>query len=93
MIALPIAALALLWSIPEGTTDGLPLLGLSLEPVRVDSLARVFATAFCLAALLAVIYGLSVRDRVQQIAILVYAGSAIGGSLAGDLVTCSCFGS
>ena len=39
------------------------------------------------------IYGLSVRDRVQQIAILVYAGSAIGGSLAGDLVTCSCFGS
>jgi multicomponent Na+:H+ antiporter subunit D len=68
----------------EGTTDGLPLLGLSLEPVRVDSLARVFATAFCLAALLAVIYGLSVRDRVQQIAILVYAGSAIGGSLAGD---------
>ena len=91
MIALPIAALALLWSMPEGTTDGLPLLGLSLEPVRVDS--RVFATAFCPAALLAVIYGLSVRDRVQQIAILVYAGSAIGGSLAGDLVTCSCFGS
>ncbi len=87
MVVLPIAALALLWSMPEGTTGGLTLLGLSLEPVRVDSLARVFATAFCLAALLAVIYGLSVRDRVQQVAILVYAGSAIGGSLAGDLVT------
>ena len=43
---------------PEGTTGGLTLLGLSLEPVRVDSLARMFATAFCLAALLAVIYGL-----------------------------------
>lgn len=87
MLVLPIAALALLWSMPEGTTGGLTLLGLSLEPVRVDSLARVFATAFCLAALLAVIYGLSVRDRLQQVAILVYAGSAIGGSLAGDLLT------
>lgn len=87
MVVLPIAALALLWSMPEGTTGGLTLLGLSLEPVRVDSLARVFATAFCLAALLAVIYGLSVRDRLQQVAILVYAGSAIGGSLAGDLLT------
>lgn len=87
MLVLPIAALALLWSMPEGTTGGLTLLGLSLEPVRVDSLARVFATAFCLAALLAVIYGLSVRDRLQQVAILVYAGSAIGGALAGDLLT------
>jgi multicomponent Na+:H+ antiporter subunit D len=87
MLVLPIAALALLWSMPEGSTGGLTLLGLSLEPVRVDSLARVFATAFCLAALLAVIYGLSVRDRMQQVAILVYAGSAIGGALAGDLVT------
>jgi multicomponent Na+:H+ antiporter subunit D len=87
MLMLPIAALVLLWSMPEGSTGGLTLLGLSLEPVRVDSLARVFATAFCLAALLSVIYGLTVRDRMQQVAILVYAGSAIGGSLAGDLVT------
>jgi hypothetical protein len=36
MVVIPIAALALLWSMPEGTTGGLTLLGLSLEPVRVD---------------------------------------------------------
>jgi len=87
MLALPVAALALLWSMPEGSTGGLTMFGLALEPVRVDPLSRVFATAFCLAALLAVIYGLHVRDRVQQMSILGYAGSAIGGSLAGDLVT------
>lgn len=87
MLALPVVGLVLLWSMPEGTSGSLKLLELTLEPVRVDSLARVFATAFCVAALLAVIYALHVRDPVQQTAILVYAGAAIGGSLAGDLVT------
>ncbi len=87
MLALPTGALALLWLLPEGRTSQFTMLGLLLEPVRVDSLARVFGTAFCLAALLGVVYGLHVRDRVQQTAILVYAGSAIGGALAGDLVT------
>jgi multicomponent Na+:H+ antiporter subunit D len=87
MIALPVAALALLWSLPEGTRAGPELLGLALEPVRIDALARVFATAFCVAALLAVIYALHVRDAVQQVATLAYAGAAVGGVLAGDLVT------
>jgi multicomponent Na+:H+ antiporter subunit D len=87
MLTLPAAALVLLWSVPEGVAGSLRLFGLTLEPFRVDSLSRVFATAFCIAALLAVIYGLHLRDPVQQTAILVYAGSAIGGSLAGDLVT------
>ncbi|MDP8931268.1 MAG: Na(+)/H(+) antiporter subunit D, partial [Actinomycetota bacterium] len=87
MLAVPIAALVLLWMMPEGTAGSLELLALTLEPVRVDSLARLFATAFCVAALLAVIYALHVRDRIQQTAILVYAGAAVGGSLAGDLVT------
>jgi multicomponent Na+:H+ antiporter subunit D len=87
MLALPVAALAVLWLLPEGTSGSLTLLGLTLEPVRIDALSRLFATAFCIAALLAVIYGLHLRDSLQQTAILVYAGSAIGGSLAGDLVT------
>lgn len=87
MLALPAAAAVLLWSVPAGTAGGTELLGLTLEPVRVDSLARLFATAFCVAALLGVIYALHIRDSVQQTTILVYAGAAIGGALAGDLVT------
>lgn len=87
MLALPVAALVLLWSAPDGVAGSIQLLGLTLEPVRVDSLSRIFATAFCIAALLGVIYGLHLRDPMQQTAILVYAGSAVGGSLAGDLVT------
>ena len=80
---LPVAALALLWSLPEGTAGHLHTARSELEPVRVDALSRVFATAFCIAALLAVIYALHLRDAVQQAVILVYAGSAIGGRSPG----------
>lgn len=87
MLLLPLAALALLWSIPESTDTGMTLFGLALDPIRADDLAKVFGTAFCAAALLGVIYGLHQRDTAQQIATLVYAGAAVGGSLAGDLIT------
>jgi multicomponent Na+:H+ antiporter subunit D len=87
MVGLPLAGLALLWSLPEGTTGGFQLFGLALEPMRVDALSRVFATAFHVAALLSIIYSLHLRKATQQVAILVYAGAAIGGSLAGDLLT------
>lgn len=66
MLALPIAAVVLLWSLPDGTTGGFDMLGLTLQPVRVDSLARVFATAFCVAALLGLIYALHTRDRCSR---------------------------
>lgn len=87
MLALPVVTLVLLWVMPEGVRGGWSVLGLALEPVRLDSLSRLFGTAFCIAALLGVIYGLHVRDTVQQVATLSYAGAAIGGALAGDLVT------
>ena len=87
LLALPVAAFVLLWSMPEGVTGGLDIFGLRLEPVRIDDLARVFATAFCVAALLGVIYGLRVADTAQQVATVAYAGTAVGGALAGDLVT------
>lgn len=87
MLLLPLAGLALLWSLPEGVGTGVEILGYTLHPVRLDALSRLFATAFHVAALLGVIYALHLRDVVQQGALLVYAGAAVGGSLAGDLVT------
>ncbi|MQA03939.1 MAG: Na(+)/H(+) antiporter subunit D [Streptosporangiales bacterium] len=87
MLVLPVAGMALLWTLPEGSAGELELLGMTLEPLRVDALGRVFATVFLIAALLCVIYSLHVRDTVQQVSTLVYAGSAVGGALAGDMVT------
>ncbi|TDC82469.1 Na(+)/H(+) antiporter subunit D [Actinomadura sp. 7K507] len=87
MMLLPVAAMAVLWTLPEGVHGGLELLGLQLQTLRVDALARIFATAFILAAFIFMIYALHLRDRLQQTVIPVYASSAVGGALAGDLIT------
>jgi len=49
--------------------------------------ARVFGIIFHIAAFLGVLYALHIRDTVQQVSALVYAGAAIGALLAGDLIT------
>ncbi|MCB1921876.1 MAG: Na(+)/H(+) antiporter subunit D, partial [Candidatus Competibacteraceae bacterium] len=46
-----------------------------------------FALIFLIASWLGVIYALHLRDTVQDVAALIYAGAAIGAVLAGDLVT------
>ncbi len=87
MLVLPLAALATLWLLPEGSGASLAFMGFELTPMRVDALSRVFATGFLVAAFLTTIYALHLKDSLQQTVILVYAGSAVGGALAGDLIT------
>ena len=65
----------------------LALLDLALRPVAVDQLSMLFGYLFHIAALLGVIYAWHVRDRSQQLACLLYAGSALGAVFAGDLIT------
>jgi multicomponent Na+:H+ antiporter subunit D len=87
MVVLPVAALVVLWLLPEGSGATIEMLGLELNPLRVDALSRVFATGFLVAAVLTAVFAFHVRDSLQQAVILVYAGTAVGGSLAGDLLT------
>ena len=86
-VALPIASLAHLLSLPVELSASLPLFGMNLEFVRIDALSRVFGIVFHIAAILCTIYGLHVNDRVEQGATLCYAGGAIAATFAGDLVT------
>ncbi len=65
----------------------LELFGTTFTPVRIDSLSRIFGIIFHLAAILAAIYALHVRDARQHVSALVYAGAAIGACCAGDLLT------
>lgn len=87
MVGLPVAALIGVWVLPEGARSGFTMLGLEFTPLRVDDLSRVFATGFLVAALLTVIYAMHLRDTLQQTIIMFYAAAAVGGALAGDLVT------
>lgn len=89
MLAIPLLGafnLYGLWGL-EGSYFGLPLFGYRLELLRVDELSMLFGILFNLAAFLSVLFALHVKDRVQNVAGLVYAGSALGAVFAGDLIT------
>lgn len=86
-IALPLLALAQLWTLPAGELGQFEFLGLSLTTLRVDELSLLFASAFLVALLVGMIYALHVTDTAQHVAAMIYGGSAVGAVLAGDLVT------
>ena len=87
MVALPIIGLASVLALPDGNHFELQMFDYRLVPVRVDSLSTVFGIIFHVAAILSVVYAFHIRDTVQQTAGLIYAGAAIGGAFAGDLIT------
>lgn len=70
-----------------GASAAWQIMDFTLVPVRVDSMALVFTGVFHLAAFLAALYVLNVRDRLQHAALLAYIGAGIGAVLAGDLVS------
>lgn len=87
LLALPVLALLQLLSLGQGSYGELQLFGHGLTLLRLDGLSFAFALLFHIAAFLVILFGLSVRDPVQQCAALIYAGAAIGAVLAGDLIT------
>lgn len=89
-VATPLIGLALLWPLfGEPATDDLVvrLAGFDLALARVDGLSLAFGTVFCIAAGIAALYAFALRDRLQQVSALLYAGAALGAVFAGDLVT------
>lgn len=86
-IAIPVVAFAQVATLPMGTFAVVELAALDIELMRVDKLARIFGLIFCIAAFLGNIYAWHVKDPVQQVAALIYAGSAIGAVFAGDFIT------
>jgi multicomponent Na+:H+ antiporter subunit D len=87
ILAIPIAAMALLWQLPDGSYWQMHWLGFVLEPMALDRLSRLFATIFTLMAFGGGLYALRQDNRMELPAAFVYAGSAVGVALAGDLIT------
>ena len=76
-----------LLTVPEGIYWQTALIGYELTPYKVDGLSLIFGYAFHIASLIAILYALHVKDTVQQVASVLYAGSALGAVFAGDLLT------
>jgi len=87
LLGTPVLVLGVILSYSMGQHALVSVLGFELTFMRVDKLSLIFSIIFSIAAFLSGLYAWHVRDSVQQIATLAYAGSAIGGVFAGDLVT------
>ncbi len=87
MLLLPAAVWLLVLSLPEGKACTGELWGYTLVLCRVDKLSMVFGTIFCLMTFLGVLFALQVKDDLQHVAALVYAGSTLGVVYAGDVLT------
>ncbi|MBE0474297.1 Na(+)/H(+) antiporter subunit D [Rhodoferax sp.] len=87
IVALPLLVLALAWQVPDGPAWQLHFLDHTLTPLQGDKLSRLFATIFAIMAAGAGLFAITQKSRVEVPAAFVYAGSAIGVALAGDLVT------
>ncbi|AOS97908.1 Na(+)/H(+) antiporter subunit A [Microbulbifer aggregans] len=86
-ILIPLVSLANLWGTPSGEYATISLMQFELVFFSVDRLSLLFGYLFHVAALIAVVYSLHVRDTLQQSVSLLYAGSALGAVFAGDLMT------
>jgi multicomponent Na+:H+ antiporter subunit D len=87
LLAIPIVSALNLLQFDQGSYGNFELLGHALTLTRVDKLSLLFGYLFHLAAFLAIIFSLHVRDTIQLVSGALYAGSAIGAVFAGDLVT------
>ena len=87
LLGTPIIGLLVILSFGMGNHAVVSVLGFELTFLRIDKLSFIFSIIFSIAAFLSGLYAWHVRDTVQQIATLAYAGSAIGGVFAGDLIT------
>lgn len=83
----PLATLLVIWLIPDGQHLALPFMGHDLQLLQVDSLGRLFSMVFCLMAFAGVLFCYKQAGITELSSALVYAGSAVGVTLAGDLLT------
>lgn len=87
MLAVPVVGLLVFIQLPYGTYGNFNLMNMHIGFLRLDKLSYAFGLVFSLAAFLSILYAWHVRDTMQQVASLFYAGAGIGAVFAADLIT------
>ena len=88
LLATPVLAGMHLWlDVSPGIVSTVPMLDYELVLMRADRLSLLFGYLFHIAAFIAAIFSLHVRDTTQTASSQLYAGSALGAVFAGDLIT------
>ncbi|MCG8690485.1 MAG: Na(+)/H(+) antiporter subunit D [Minwuiales bacterium] len=87
VLVLPLLTLWAIWSVPDGVQTTLPFFGYMLEPVEGSVVGRLFATVFTIMTLIGGLYAVNQARAVELAGAFGYAGSAVGVTFAGDLIT------
>ncbi len=85
-VAVPILGLVHMLGV-QPTDARVEFLGYQLDMMRVDKLSMLFGYLFHIAAIIAAIYSMHVKDRTALSTGMLYAGSAVGTVFAGDFIT------
>ncbi|MDP2238847.1 MAG: Na(+)/H(+) antiporter subunit D [Burkholderiales bacterium] len=86
-LGVPVLVLYLVWQVPDGVAWSVPFLDYQLTLIVGDRLSRLFATIFAMMAFGGALFALNQKSPLELPAALLYAGAAIGVTLAGDLIT------
>jgi len=86
-VLLPLLALIIFLQLPREFSLTYSLFSYELRPIFIDGLSWIFSLIFLIAAVLVAIYSWHGNNRLEQISIPLYAGSAITAVMAGDLLT------
>jgi multicomponent Na+:H+ antiporter subunit D len=86
LLGVPLLALYLVVSVPDGVALKTSFLGQELVLVRGDKLSRLFATVYAIMAFAGAVFALNQQRTIELAAAFVYAGGAIGVAFAGDLL-------
>ncbi|MCG6936980.1 MAG: Na(+)/H(+) antiporter subunit D [Gammaproteobacteria bacterium] len=88
LLAAPVLGGLHLWlDVPPGVITHFSIMEFDLQLMRTDRLSLLFGYLFHIAAFISVIFAWHVRDTTQNVAGMLYAGSALGAVFAGDLVS------
>jgi multicomponent Na+:H+ antiporter subunit D len=88
VLATPVLGGLHLWlDVAPGINQTVSILEYELSVMRTDRLSLLFGYLFHIAAFIAAVFALHVRDTTQYVSALLYAGSGLGAVFAGDLIT------
>ena len=91
MLVAPLAALGLVWIVPDAHWGIGGYVGYDLVLVRGDRLSRWFGTIFAIMAFAGGLFALKQENRLETAAAQAYAGGALGVVFAGDVLTLFAF--
>lgn len=87
LLGLPLFALVMIWILPIDAGWQVQILDYQLSPLEFSTVGKLFATVFALMTLVGGIFAMRTASTLELSAAFLYAGSAIGITSSGDLIS------